>query len=559
MVPTELNCPPTITSRSFQLDAARGILPPAISHLLDRAFGVPLAVINGQSGQLLYVPPNQPARDWLSRAELCRQVAERGTVEIIEEEDPLVVLAMPILELPGGEIPVVVATLVTRPVAANESLGAASAILGVSAEAALDWARSQPVWPVEMIQRVTELTMERLAVHRRVEALDRETRGLSANLSSTYEEISLLYRLTQNLKLSAGDEALGEIALEGLEEVVAAEGLALILLPVVGKDEAVTQPARSEEVLLTRGNCPVDARQLDDLVARLKLHPRSRPFVANPPVTQDPSWPLPQVHQLIVVPLAEGDNLFGWLAAVNHRRGGEFGTIEANLMNSVATILGIQSGNIELYRQQSEMFAGVVRAMVSAIDAKDPYTRGHSDRVAQVSLCLARELGCDQDTLNSIYLSGLLHDIGKIGIDDNVLRKPGRLTEQEYEHIKSHVTVGHWILKDLKKMDDVLPVVLYHHEAWAGGGYPRDLRGETIPLTARIVAVADAFDAMSSDRPYRKGMPDEKIDEIFRDGADKQWDPTVVDVFFRVRDALREISHHARDAAEGESSAESRC
>ncbi|HBO43568.1 MAG TPA: HD-GYP domain-containing protein [Planctomycetaceae bacterium] len=559
MVPTELNCPPTITSRSFKLDSTRGVLPPAISQLLDRAFGVPMAVVNGQSGQLLHVPPNQPARDWLSRAELCRQVADRGTAEIVEEEDPLVVLAMPILELPGGEIPVAVATLVTRPVAANESLDAASAILGMSSEAALDWVRSQPVWPVEMIQRVTELTMERLAVHRRVEALDRETRSLSANLSSTYEEISLLYRLTQNLKLSAGDEALGEIALEGLEEVVPAEGLALVLLPVVDKDEAVSQPARSEEVLLTRGDCPIDARQLDDLIARLKLHARSRPFVANPPVTQDPSWPLPQARQLIVVPLAEGDNLFGWLAAVNHRRGGEFGTVEANLMNSVATILGIQSGNIELYRQQSEMFAGVVRAMVSAIDAKDPYTRGHSDRVAQASLCLARELGCDQDALNSIYLSGLLHDIGKIGIDDNVLRKPGRLSEQEYEHIKSHVTVGHWILKDLKKMDEVLPVVLYHHEAWAGGGYPRDLQGESIPVTARIVAVADAFDAMSSDRPYRKGLPDEKIDAIFHDGAGKQWDPAVVDVFFRIRDTLREISHHARNAAEGKSTVDSRC
>ena len=157
---------------------------------------------------------------------------------------------------------------------------------------------------------------------------------------------------------------------------------------------------------------------------------------------------------------------------MNHVEGDEFGTVEASLLNSVAAILGIHSGNIELYRQQSELLAGVVRALTSAIDAKDPYTCGHSDRVARVAVRLAQELGCDASTLNTIYLSGLLHDIGKIGIDDSVLRKPGKLTDAEYEHIKRHVEIGHQILRDLKKLDDVLPVVLHHHESWDGAGYP---------------------------------------------------------------------------------------
>jgi len=146
----------------------------------------------------------------------------------------------------------------------------------------------------------------------------------------------------------------------------------------------------------------------------------------------------------------------------------------------------------------------------------------------------------------------LLHDIGKIGVDDHVLRKPGTLTPKEYEHIKSHVTIGHRILSDLKEMDEVLPVVLHHHEAWGGGGYPQDLRGETIPLTARIVAVADAFDAMSSDRPYRKGMPNEKIETILRDGSGKQWDPDVVDAFFRARDEIRQISRRQREGVDSD-------
>ena len=150
---------------------------------------------------------------------------------------------------------------------------------------------------------------------------------------------------------------------------------------------------------------------------------------------------------MIIVPLAEGENCFGWLAAFNHARGEEFGTVEASLLSSVGAILGIHCGNTELYRQQREFLAGVVRALTSAIDAKDPYTCGHSDRVARVAVRLAEELGCDRKQVDTIYLSGLLHDVGKIGIDDNVLRKPGKLTEAEYEHIKTHAEIGYKILQ----------------------------------------------------------------------------------------------------------------
>ncbi|MEA1951129.1 MAG: HD-GYP domain-containing protein, partial [Planctomycetota bacterium] len=300
---------------------------------------------------------------------------------------------------------------------------------------------------------------------------------------------------------------------------------------------------------------PVDAEGLLRLVEHLGLKSSSRPFVANPPVTDADTWPYPQIRQAVIVPLAEGDNVFGWLAAINHVDGnkkygdvqigrGEFGTVEASLLSSVGAILGIHSGNIDLYRQQAEMFSGVVRALTSVIDAKDRYTRGHSDRVARIAVRLASEIGCPEETLKSIYLAGLLHDIGKIGIDDQVLRKPGKLSDEEYEHIKSHVEIGYRILFDLKQMDDVLPVVLYHHEAWDGGGYPHRLPREEIPLAARIVAVADSYDAMSSDRPYRKGMPEERIDEIFREGSGTQWDPQVVEAFYAARDDICQIADH---------------
>jgi putative nucleotidyltransferase with HDIG domain len=289
----------------------------------------------------------------------------------------------------------------------------------------------------------------------------------------------------------------------------------------------------------------LDYQQFTAMVEHLGPIAANRPMVVNRATTARGEWPCPQVRQAIVVSLVEGNNVFGWLAALNHARDGEFGTVEGSLLNSVAAILGIHSGNLELYRQQSELLAGIVRTLTSAIDAKDPYTCGHSDRVARVAVRLAEELGCDTKTIDTIYLSGLLHDIGKIGVDDNVLRKPGKLSDVEYEHIKRHVEIGYKILLDLGKLDEVLPVILHHHESWDGRGYPHRLDAQLIPLPARIVAVADSFDAMGSNRPYRQGMADERIDEIFRAGAGQQWDPDVVAAFFRVRDDLRAIAHEA--------------
>lgn len=519
--------------------------------LLERAYGVQFTMIDGETGDVLSVSPSQPSRDWGLRAELCREAARRGVPEFIEDEDLLLTLALPLSDASGNSA-VAVATFITRPVERLEDIAIAAELLGMRPENVLDWARRQTPWTAEGLMRVGDLVLAGIGTSRRVEELQREADSLSTNLASTYEEISLLYRLTQNLKLSKSDEDLARVALEWMQEVVPAAGLVVQLAPGAGADKSLSRGVRAEPVLLCGGECPVDNAQFSELMAYLGPHPQHRPIVVNRAVTEQPGWPCPQIRQMIAMPLAEGENHFGWLAALNHVEGGEFGTVEASLLSSVAAILGIHGGNIELYRQQSELLAGIVRALTSAIDAKDPYTCGHSDRVARVAVRLAEELGCDAKTLNTLYLAGLLHDIGKIGIDDSVLRKAGKLSDQEYEHIKGHVTIGHHILNDLAKLENVLPVVLHHHESWDGGGYPHHLASQRIPLSARIVAVADSFDAMSSDRPYRKGMPDERVDEILRGGAGQQWDPEVVAAFFRVRDDLRRLSRGEEQPGESE-------
>ena len=394
------------------------------------------------------------------------------------------------------------------------------------------------------------LTATERTAQERIKKLEAETESLSRYLANSYEEIALLHRLTKNLRISQSDEALARVVLDGLTEVVPAEYLAVELLAVDPDNSATARPARNTPIVLwncakTSGKAspePLSLARFEALLQHVAREAANRPILLNRDGNEDAGdWPFPEVRQLIAVPLAEGDNLFGWLVALNHTENGQFGSVEASLLSSVAAILGIHSGNLDLYRQQAEMFAGVVRALTSALDAKDQYTHGHSDRVAQIAVRLAQELGCEPKLIDTIYLGGLLHDVGKIGVDDAVLRKPGKLTPEEYEHIKRHPVIGHKILVDLKKLDEVLPAVLHHHEAWDGSGYPAQLAGDSIPRLARIMAVADSYDAMGSDRPYRNHMPDEKIDEIIRKGASQQWDPEVVAAFFRIREDLRRL------------------
>jgi HD-GYP domain-containing protein (c-di-GMP phosphodiesterase class II) len=372
-----------------------------------------------------------------------------------------------------------------------------------------------------------------------------EVEKISGNLAATYEEICLLHEMTNHLRLSATDEQLSRLALERLLVCLPAESAAMQFLPVADATD-VTYKARTQSELVTLGNSPFANARFSELIQHLELNAGCGPFVANRDITGVANWPFPEVRQFILVPVAEGEKLFGWLALFNHIDGEEFGSIEASLLASVGAILGVHCGNRDLYRLQDEFLASVVRAMTSAIDAKDPYTCGHSDRVARIAVRLARELGFSTEALANIYMAGLLHDVGKIGIDDQVLRKHGKLTTEEFEHIKEHPDLGCKILAGLKPLADVLPAVRHHHEQWDGRGYPAKLAGNEIPLIARIVAVADAYDAMISDRPYRQGMPLEKVEEIFSKGSAQQWDKQVIDAYFTVREEVRDISRRER-------------
>lgn len=490
------------------------------------------------------------------RAELARSVGRGRSFELVGDADGVCLLAIPI-PCPAAKNSLArrslaaLAPFATSPARPGQSLTAAASLLGMGTSEARAWLESQAIWRVQRLEALARAVTRQLAAEAQSERLEREVESLAGQLALTYEEISLLYDVSQRLRISTTDESLGRLALDWLIECLPAECLALEFLPVAKEGES-TYKARTHSALLLAGKPLLNEDEFTQLIERYRsdeMGPVVVNFTSDDPVqsaiAKEPS-DFPWLKQLILTPIHDGQTVFGWLGAFNHRTGAEFGTVEAALLNSIAAIQGIHCGNHELYRQQAEFMANVVRALTSAIDAKDPYTCGHSDRVARVAVRLAQELGCDNETLHTLYMSGLLHDIGKIGIDDTVLRKPGRLTEAEYEHIKLHPVLGYKILADIKQFANVLPVVLHHHEQWDGRGYPSALTAEETPWLARITAVADAFDAMSSDRPYRKGMPESEVDAVFRDGAGKQWDPKVIDAFFAAREDIRRIGKSER-------------
>lgn len=191
------------------------------------------------------------------------------------------------------------------------------------------------------------------------------------------------------------------------------------------------------------------------------------------------------------------------------------------------------AGLRQAYRVLKKAHFDSVKVLAQAIDAKDPYTRGHSDRVRRMSLKIAGHLGFSEERLESLEYGALLHDIGKIGIKDEVLQKPGVLNPGEYQYIQEHTLIGVKIVEGIDFFKDKIPMIRCHHEYFDGSGYPDGLVGETIPLEARIITVPDAFDAMASLRPHRRAMPlDEVLMELEKGGA-KQFDPKVLEIFLR--------------------------
>jgi putative nucleotidyltransferase with HDIG domain len=238
----------------------------------------------------------------------------------------------------------------------------------------------------------------------------------------------------------------------------------------------------------------------------------------------------------MIVPLKIREKVFGALTGIICQSEIRFSEKDLYYLSFMAQSAAQSIENLALYENIYENLFATLYAFVNAVEARDLYTREHSSRVTGISLILGKQLGCSGEDLDILNFAGHLHDIGKIGIRDDILLKPGRLTSQEFEKIKEHPVIGANILEQLGMWEKERQIIRCHHERFDGNGYPDGLKGDQIPFLARILSLADVYDAMASDRAYRKRMEEELILKIINEGAGTQFDPEVVAKFNHVYD-----------------------
>jgi putative nucleotidyltransferase with HDIG domain len=238
------------------------------------------------------------------------------------------------------------------------------------------------------------------------------------------------------------------------------------------------------------------------------------------------------LRSYISVPLKSNGRILGVMDVIT-RQPRQIASRDKELLTSIGNQIGVAMDKARLFEELQESFVGIIAALATTIDAKDPYTRGHSERVAQYASGIARELGLEPCEVKTIHYAGLLHDIGKIGISERTLLKPDALDTEEWDVMKAHPIIGAMILEPIPHIQEIVPLVYHHHERYDGMGYPDGLAGEEIPLGARILAVADAFEAMTSRRPYRPALSHAQAIALLQDGIGKQWDAEVVEALLR--------------------------
>ena len=350
--------------------------------------------------------------------------------------------------------------------------------------------------------------------------------GFTAQLTELYDTIDLLYTIGRAHRDLAKPQAFIELVLSRLQKTLCFTYFAIKF------DRGACNAPTLSSLLLLEGTPPVDAETLTASIVQCAAPDSAEGWAVRPSL---PGLVHDGNCQVLVQAIrCRGRDVGVLVAGQKTGLDPAVSSYDIQLVHAAAGHIESFCDNVSFFEDQRALFIGTVRALTAAIDAKYPYTFGHSERVSMVAGQIAEAMGLSVDEVETIRLAGLVHDVGKIGVPEAVLCKAGALTDEEFAAIKKHPVIGERILNGIPQLADVLPGVMHHHERWDGRGYPHRLEGENIPLSARIISVADAFDAMSSSRSYREGMPREKVFSIIATSAGSQLDARVVEAFRRI-------------------------
>jgi putative nucleotidyltransferase with HDIG domain len=370
--------------------------------------------------------------------------------------------------------------------------------------------------------------------------------SMSGRLNKQFHALSAINDIDRAVLSALDTDTIIDSVLQGTRNVLACDGVSVSLSPADGagphwdlvavdgtldakvQQDILISPDEEEELLVNRDHFTVNATN------------GRRAYLDVPGFIEK------GIDSFVVLPIFVQQQLSG-IIALGWTTEPEFGEEDLTQARQLADQVAVALSNARLIEELDALSIGAMTALARTIDAKSPWTAGHSERVTSMAVAIGKEMELPEDDIERLHRGGLLHDIGKIGIPPEVLDKPGRLDEAETEIMRSHVTVGAVILEPIGAYADVIPIVLRHHERYDGKGYPDGLAGQEIDFLARVLAVPDVFDAMSSDRPYRDGMQLPKVISIIRESSGSHFDPQVVDAFVSL---MRKNHPEALEASE---------
>jgi len=377
-----------------------------------------------------------------------------------------------------------------------------------------------------------------------------EIESLAGEVVKNYEELSLLWRVSSRLGAGLNVDTVCNILADEVMDICPSKNISIMLANDLSSNilaKSFASLVRSQDSESRKSGEPgfisrVSRGEDADKASKMTLSKRmelikyvfekKEPFTLSG-VENDKrfgNFPYP-VYSILIVPLIVEDIAIGIIIASDKLNGEEFYTTEIKLIASIASECAISIKKALLFDEIHSLLFSTAEAFSFAIEAKDPYTYGHSKRVSEIAAKIAHSMGLSHDMLDWIRLAALLHDIGKIGTPESILHKVEKLNADEMSRIKEHPLTGAKMIEHVQRLKEIAWWICHHHEKYDGSGYPVGIKGNDIPLPSRIISMADTFDALTSDRPYRKAYTEEEAIKIMRESIGKDFDPVLFEYF----------------------------